>query len=74
MSATSPAVKSIQRHARAALTESMSIDERMSVYRTMIDALMGEYTALRNQRDQMRVEAQAASQDARAIAREEKMR
>jgi len=69
---TSPAVRSIQRHARAAITESMSIDERMGVYRTMINALMGEYTALRNQRDQMRVEARAASQDAQSIANEER--
>lgn len=71
---TSPAVRSIQRHARSAMSASMSIDERMTVYRTMINALMGEYTALRDQRDQMRVEALAASQDARAIQREESQR
>ncbi len=71
---TSPAVRSIQRHARAAMDESATIDQRLQVYRTMINALMSDYTALRNQRDRMRFEARAAANDAAAIAREERMR
>lgn len=69
-----PAVKSIQRHARAAMDESATIDQRLQVYRTMINALMSDYTALRNQRDRMRFEARTAASDAAAIAREEMMR
>lgn len=71
---TSPAVRSIQRHARAAMDESATIDQRLQVYRTMINALMSDYTALRNQRDRMRFEARTAANDAAAIAREERMR
>ena len=71
---TSPAVRSIQRHARAAITESMTIDERMGVYRTMINALMGEYTALRDLRDRLRFEARTAANDAISIAKEERGR
>lgn len=71
---TSPAVRSIQRHARSAMNESMTIDERMGVYRTMINALMGEYTALRDLRDRLRFEAKTAADDAISIAKEERGR
>lgn len=56
------------------MNESMTIDERMGVYRTMINALMGEYTALRDLRDRLRFEAKTAADDAISIAKEERGR
>lgn len=68
---SSPAVDYLLKDARAAANEADSIDERMSMYRLMIDALMGEYFVLRLEREHLRKQARVIADDARSIARAE---
>lgn len=68
---TSPAVDSLLKDARAAANQADSIDERMRIFRLMIDSLMGEYDALRLEREQLRKQARVIADDARSIARAE---